>query len=100
MRLYTRILCACRSEIAYCRSYSPLPTRLSTLKPAFLASEIESDRGELKVENTRRTGFLQAGHSVRGAADSGRRSVNLPPHTLQSPSQSSYSYNGMLSKPE
>ena len=49
-------------EIAYCRSYSPLPTRLSTLKPAFLASEIESDRGELKVENTLCTGFLHAGH--------------------------------------
>src|SRR5437016_10081971 len=79
----------------YCFSYSPLPTRLRTLKPAFFASEIESALGELNVENSRRTGFLQAGHLVKGAAESGRRKVNLPPHTLQSPSHNSYSYSGM-----
>ena len=65
------------------------------MKPAFLASEIESVLGELKVDHTRRTGFLQAGHLVKGGADSGRRKVNFPPHTTQSPSQSSYSYKGI-----
>ena len=75
----------------YCFSYSPLLTRLRTLKPAFLASEMERERGELKLENTLRTGFLQAGHFVSGAAERGRRKTNLPPQTLQSPSQSSYS---------
>jgi len=79
----------------YCRSYSPLLTRFSTVKPAFLASEIDTVLGELNWENTFRTGFLQAGHLVKGGAESGRRKVNLPPQTLQSPSQSSYSYNGM-----
>jgi hypothetical protein len=29
-------------------------------------------------------------------ADNGRRKVNLPPHALQSPSHSSYSYRGMV----
>jgi hypothetical protein len=52
---------------------------------------METFRGELKVEKTRRTGFLHAGHFVNGAAESGRWSVKWPPHTLQSPSQSSYS---------
>ena len=47
--------------------------------------------GELKVERILRTGFLHAGQLVKGLAESGRRSVNLPPHTLQSPSHSSYS---------
>ena len=56
----------------YCRSYSPLLTRFSTLNPAFLASEIESFRGELNVEKTRRTAFLHAGHFVKGVAESGR----------------------------
>jgi len=64
---------------------------LSTLKPAFFASENESGRGELKVEKTLRTGFLQAGHFVNGAAESGRRKVNFPPQTLQPPSHNSYS---------
>jgi len=64
---------------------------LNTLNPAFLASEIETFFGELKVEKMRRTGFLQAGHLVNAAAESGRLSVNFPPHTLQSPSQISYS---------
>jgi hypothetical protein len=72
-----------------------LLTRLRTVKPAFLASEIESFLGELKVDHTRRTGFLQAGHWVKGLADSGRFKVNFPPHTTQFPSQSSYSYNGI-----
>ena len=85
----------CELTIHYCLSYSPLLTRLSTVKPALFASEIEVFRGELKEENTFRTGFLQAGHLVNSAADSGRRNVNLPPHALQSPSQSSYSYIGM-----
>src|SRR5437868_2831760 len=82
----------------YCRSYSPLFTRFSTLNPAFLASEIESFRGELKVEKTRRTGFLHAGHFVKGAAESGRRSVKFPPQTLHWPSRSSYSYRGIVKK--
>src|SRR5215472_10511104 len=76
---------------SYCFSYSPLPTRLRTLKPAFLASEMESALGELKLEKTLRTGFLQAGHLVSGAAERGRRKTNLPPQTLQPPSHSSYS---------
>jgi hypothetical protein len=79
----------------YWRSYSPLPVRLSTVNPAFFASEIESVLGELKVDHTRRTGFLQAGHLVKGAADSGRRKVNFPPQATQFPSQSSYSYKGI-----
>ena len=82
----------------HCLSYSPLPTRLSTVKPAFFASEIETFRGELKLDKTLRTGFLQAGHLVNSGAESGRRKTNLPPHTLQSPSQSSYSYIGMTQK--
>jgi hypothetical protein len=80
----------------YCRSYSPLLTRFRTVNPAFLASEIESALGELKVDHTRRTGFLQAGHLVNGAAERGRRKVNFPPHAAQFPSQSSYSYIGMI----
>jgi hypothetical protein len=72
-----------------------LPTRFRTENPAFLASDIDNFRGELKVEKSRRTGFLQAGHLVNGAAEMGRRNVNLPPQTLQSPSHSSYSYSGM-----
>ena len=85
-----------RARGAHCLSYSPLLTRFSTVNPAFLASEIDKVLGELKVDQTRRTGFLQAGHWVKGEADSGRTRVNLPPQTLQSPSQSSYSYNGII----
>ena len=51
--------------------------------------------GVLKPEMIFRTGFLHAGHLVKGAADKGRFSVNVPPHTLHSPSQSSYSYSGI-----
>ena len=82
------------SKWPHCLSYSPLLTFLSTVNPAFLASVTDSGfsfTGELKVEIIFRTGFLHAGHWVRGAAESGRRSVNLPLQTLQSPSQSSYS---------
>ena len=79
----------------YCLSYSPLPSLFSTVNPAFFASEIETAFGELNEEKTFRTGFLQAGHCVSGLADNGRRNVNFPPHTLQSPSHNSYSYNGM-----
>ena len=78
----------------HCRSYSPRPIRFKTVNPAFLASAQESGlsfTGELKGEMTLRTGFLQAGHFVSGAAESGRRKVNRPPQTLQSPSHSSYS---------
>lgn len=75
----------------YCRSYSPLDTRFSTVNPAFLASEMDNVLGELKVEKTLRTGFLHAGHLVSGAALSGRRNVNLPPQMAQLPSHSSYS---------
>jgi len=52
---------------------------------------METVFGELNVDKTFRTGFLHAGQWVKGAAESGRRKVNRPPHTLQSPSQSSYS---------
>ena len=82
----------------YCRSYSPLFTRFNTVKPAFLASVMDrglSLTGELKLEMIFRTGFLQAGQLVKGLAESGRRRVNFPPHTLQSPSHSSYSYMGI-----
>jgi hypothetical protein len=72
-----------------------LPSRLKTLNPAFLAAESDSDLGELKVDKTFRTGFLQAGQFVSGSAEIGRRNVNFPPHTAQAPSQSSYSYKGM-----
>lgn len=64
------------------------------VNPAFLASVTDSGlsfMGELTVEITLRTGFLQAGHLVNSAALSGRRKVNLPPQTTQWPSQSSYS---------
>jgi len=63
----------------HCRSYSPLLTRLSTVKPAFLASVTESGLsliGELNVEMILRTGFLQAGQFVRFGAESGRFNVN------------------------
>ena len=83
-----------RRALLYWRSYSPLLTRLSTVNPAFFASVTESGlslTGELKLEMTLRTGFLQAGQWVRGFAESGRRRVNRPPQTLQSPSQTSYS---------
>jgi len=73
-----------------------LLTFLSTVNPAFFASEIETVFGELKVDQSRLTGFLQAGHFVKGAADSGRRNVNFPPQTAQFPSQISYSYHGIL----
>lgn len=83
-----------RTARNYCRSYSPLLTFFRTVKPAFLASEIDSGfsfTGEWNAERTFRTGFLQAGQCVSGAAESGRRSVNFPPQTLQSPSHNSYS---------
>src|SRR5262245_50410166 len=78
----------------HCFSYSPLPRRLRTVNPAFLASLTDnglSFTGELNVEIIFRTGFLHAGQFVNGCADSGRRKVNLPPHTEQSPSHNSYS---------
>lgn len=73
----------------HCRSYSPLPLRFKTVKPAFFASLIESGfslTGELKVEMSFRTGRLQAGHLVSSGALTGRRSVNWPPQALHSPS--------------
>ena len=82
----------CAIEI--CLSYSPLPSRLRTVNPAFLASETDSGLsfiGELKDEKTLRTGFLHAGQLVSGLADSGRFNVNFPPHTVQPPSHNSYS---------
>ena len=81
----------------YCFSYSPLPTRFRTVNPAFLASEIDTALGELNVDHTLLTGFLQAGQFVNCGALNGRRSVNLPPQTLHSPSHNSYSYIGMAS---
>jgi hypothetical protein len=71
-----------------------LPTRFSTVNPAFFASEIERGFnfvGELTDEITFRTAFLQSGQFVSGGREMGRRKLNLPPQTLQSPSQSSYS---------
>jgi hypothetical protein len=73
---------------------------LNTLKPAFLASEIDVVFGELNVDQILRTGFLQAGQFVSGLAERGRRRVNFPPQTGQLPSQSSYSYNGMVLNPK
>ena len=58
---------------------------------SFFAAEMVIFLGELKVENTLRTGFLQAGQLVSSWAESGRRRVNLPPHTTQPPSHNSYS---------
>src|ERR1035437_1003826 len=78
----------------HCRSYSPLLIFFSTVNPAFFASEMDNGLslcGELKVEMILRTGFLHAGQCVSGLAESGRRRVNFPPQTLQSPSHSSYS---------
>jgi hypothetical protein len=46
------------------------------VNPAFLASETEIVFGELNVDQTRRTGFLQAGQFVRFGAESGRLNVN------------------------
>src|SRR5205823_2613903 len=46
-----------QSPCFYCFSYSPLPTRLSTVKPAFFASESEIFLGELKREKIRQIGF-------------------------------------------
>jgi hypothetical protein len=91
-----RILKILNLVFPYCLSYSPLPKRLNTLKPAFFASEIETLFGELNVDQILRTGFLHAGQFVSGFAESGRRNVNFPPHTGQPPSQSSYSYNGII----
>src|SRR6185503_10047989 len=88
--------------MSYCFSYSPLLTRFNTVKPAFFASEIESGLsfvGEVKLEMTLRTGFLQAGHAFISAALNGRRRVNRPPHAAQLPPHSSYSYNGIGSSP-
>src|SRR5678816_2188206 len=82
------------SAPTYCFSYSPLPRRFSTVNPAFFASETESGLsllGDVNVEITLRTGFLHAGHRVNSGALKGRRNVNFPPQTVQSPSQSSYS---------
>jgi len=73
-----------------------LLTFLNTENPAFFASEMETAFGELNVDQTRRTGFLQAGQFFRGAAESGRRKVNLPPQTAQLPSHNSNSYNGIV----
>src|SRR6266850_2717663 len=87
--------CSSKPRISYCLSYSPLPSRLKTLNPACFASETESALGELNVDQILRTGFLHAGQFVSGLAESGRCNVNLPPHTGQPPSQSSYSYNGI-----
>src|SRR5688572_11180359 len=81
-------------EADYWRSNSPLPMRLRTVKPAFLASLMErglSFCGELKLEMILRTGLRQRGHFSRGGRLTGRFNVNLPPQTLQSPSISSYS---------
>jgi hypothetical protein len=93
--IYGRFCLICSQvDALHCLSYSPLLTRLSTVNPAFLASVTDNGLsfiGELKDEKTFRTGFLHAGQFVKGLAERGRFRVNFPPHTLQSPSQSSYS---------
>ncbi len=78
----------------HCFSYSPLPSRFSTVNPAFFASLTDKGFvfcGELKPEINLRTGFLQAGHAFNSVAVMGRRKVNLPPHAAQLPSHNSYS---------
>lgn len=78
----------------YWRSYSPLEVRLRTVKPAFLASVIESGfmiDGVLKLEMTLRMGRRQAGQAFNAGAVTGLRNVKRPPQAAQSPSQSSYS---------
>jgi hypothetical protein len=85
-----------KSQARYCFSYSPLLTFLRTVNPAFFASDIDKLFGELKVDQILLTGFLQAGQFANGLAESGRCKVNFPPHTAQLPSQSSYSYNGIM----
>ena len=52
------------------------PIRFNTVKPAFLASEVETGLslvGVLKVEMILRTGFLHNGQHVSSGAVSGRR---------------------------
>ena len=78
----------------HCFSYSPLPSRLSTVNPAFFASLMETGFvfcGELKPEINFRTGFLHAGQAFNSVAVMGRRSVKRPPHAAQLPSHNSYS---------
>jgi hypothetical protein len=78
----------------YCFSYSPLPTRFRTVNPALLASAMDNGFnlvGELTCEMIFRTGFRQSGHLASGGREAGRRRLNWPPQTLQSPSHSSYS---------
>jgi hypothetical protein len=51
--------------IRHWRSYSPFETRFSTVKPAFLASEIDTGlliEGVLNPEISFLTGLRQAGH--------------------------------------
>jgi hypothetical protein len=82
------------SAAAYCRSYSPFPTRFKILNPAFFASTTDNgfvSFGVLKVEITFRTAFLQRGHFSRASRPIGRCNENFPPQTLQSPSHTSYS---------
>jgi len=85
--------------LPHCFSYSPLLVFLSTVKPAFLASEMERGFrwvGVLKEEMSFLTGFLQAGHFFNSSAERGLCRVKVPPHTLHpAGSQTSYSYNGM-----
>jgi hypothetical protein len=71
-----------------------LPTLFNTVNPALFASDIDSGLsfvGEFTCEMIFRTGFRHNGHFVNGGRLAGRRRLNFPPHTLQSPSQSSYS---------
>ena len=81
----------------HCLSYSPLPSFLYTVKPAFFASVIERGLrwlGVLKPEISFRTGRRQAGHFSSGLAVTGRRKVKPePPQGLQSPFPSHSSYS-------
>ena len=86
-----------KKSTSYWRSYSPLLVFFSTVKPAFLASLMESGlrmEGVLKLEMIFWTGRLQAGHLSSGLAETGRRSVKPgPPHGLQSTHSNTASYS-------
>src|SRR5258706_18328 len=86
------------ASLLHCFSYSPLPRRLSTVKPAFFASLMDVGFvrwGVLIVERPLRPGFWQAGLCVNPAALKGRRSVTRPPPAEKLPWHNSYSKSGI-----
>jgi hypothetical protein len=64
---------------------------LSTVNPAFFASENETVFAVLKLEIIFRTGFRHEGQTFNSGALSGRRNENRPPQTAHPPSHNSYS---------